>query len=129
MSAAQVTLAISFWGVVLSLVLGLVCSIITDLRIPVLRQIVAVYVELSRGTPLLVQLFFLYFGFSKLGILVGMLIGVVELIRTGSQIIDLYRFQCADGALWVYGAIFLMYFAICFPLSLVQRHLERKADK
>lgn len=58
-----------------------------------------------------------------------MLIGVVELIRTGSQIIDLYRFQFADGALWVYGAIFLLYFAICFPLSLVQRHLERKADK
>lgn len=67
-SAAQVTITISFWGVVLSLVLGLVCSIITDLRIPVLRQIVAVYVELSRGTPLLVQLFFLYFGFPKLGI-------------------------------------------------------------
>lgn len=58
-----------------------------------------------------------------------MLIGVVELIRTGSQIIDLYRFQFADGALWVYGAIFFLYFAICFPLSLVQRHLERKFAK
>ncbi len=29
-------------------------------RIPVVRQIVAVYIELSRNTPLLVQLFFIY---------------------------------------------------------------------
>jgi polar amino acid transport system permease protein len=66
--AAQVTIFISFWGIVLSLVIGLACSVITELKIPVARQIVAVYVELSRGTPLLVQLFFLYFGFPKLGI-------------------------------------------------------------
>jgi polar amino acid transport system permease protein len=41
---------------------------ITELKVPVARQIVAAYIELSRGTPLLVQLFFLYFGFPKLGI-------------------------------------------------------------
>jgi len=66
--AAQVTVFISFWGIVLSLVIGLVCSMITELKVPVARQIVAAYIELSRGTPLLVQLFFLYFGFPKLGI-------------------------------------------------------------
>lgn len=66
--AAQVTLYISFWGVVFSLVLGLACSLVQDFRVPVLRQIVAAYIELSRGTPLLVQLFFLYFGLPKLGI-------------------------------------------------------------
>ena len=37
-------------------------------KVPVLRQISAVYIELSRNTPLLVQLFFLYFGLPKAGI-------------------------------------------------------------
>ena len=37
-------------------------------RIPVLRQVVRVYIELSRNTPLLVQLYFLYFGLPKLGL-------------------------------------------------------------
>lgn len=58
-----------------------------------------------------------------------MLIGVVELIRVGQQIIDFYRFQYPMGALWIYGAIFFMYFLVCFPLSLVSRRLERKVTK
>ena len=37
-------------------------------KVPVLRQIVAVYIELSRNTPLLVQLFFIYYGLPKIGI-------------------------------------------------------------
>ena len=36
-----------------------------------LRQIAAAYIELSRNTPLLVQLFFLYFGLPKIGILIS----------------------------------------------------------
>jgi polar amino acid transport system permease protein len=55
-------------GILLSLAVGLVCSLITYYKVPVLRRIVAVYVELSRNTPLLVQLFFLYFGLPKMGI-------------------------------------------------------------
>ena len=45
---------------------GLVCAGIEIARIPVLRQVVRVYIELSRNTPLLVQLYFLYFGLPKL---------------------------------------------------------------
>jgi polar amino acid transport system permease protein len=36
--------------------------------VKVLKTIVQVYIELSRNTPLLIQLFFLYFGLTKLGI-------------------------------------------------------------
>lgn len=56
----------------------------------------------------------------------AVLLGVVEVVKVGQQIIDVYRFRCPDGALWIYGAIFLMYFFICWPLSLLARHLERK---
>ena len=44
------------------------CALIQYYKIPVLRQIVAVYIELSRNTPLLIQLFFLYYGLPKIGI-------------------------------------------------------------
>lgn len=58
-----------------------------------------------------------------------MLIGVVEVIRVGQQIIDLNRFDYPMGAFWVYGEIFFMYFIICWPLSIVSRRLERRWAK
>ncbi|MDO5084277.1 MAG: amino acid ABC transporter permease [Arachnia propionica] len=54
------------------------------------------------------------------------LIGVVEVLKTGQQIIDPNRFTHPDGALWIYGAILLLYFALCFPISRVARLLERR---
>ena len=36
------------------------------------------------------------------------LIGVVEVVKVGKQIIDASRYTANDSALWVYGAIFLM---------------------
>lgn len=61
------TLFISVFGIALAILTGLVCAAIETARIPVLRQIVRVYIEVSRNTPLLVQLYFLYFGLPKLG--------------------------------------------------------------
>ena len=46
-------------GVAGATVLGLICAVIQYERIPFLRQITAMYIELSRNTPLLVQLFFI----------------------------------------------------------------------
>lgn len=66
--AAILTVRIAFFGILLSLVLGIVCSIVQYYKIPVVRRVVSVYVEISRNTPLLVQLFFLYFGLPKIGI-------------------------------------------------------------
>ncbi len=54
------------------------------------------------------------------------LIGVTEVLKTGKQIIDANRFEYPNASLWVYAAIFLMYFMICFPLSLLSRKLTKK---
>jgi polar amino acid transport system permease protein len=69
--AALLTLRLGGVGILLALVVGLVCSLIRLEKVPLLSQLVRVYTELSRNTPLLVQLFFLYFGLPKLGIHVG----------------------------------------------------------
>ncbi len=66
--AMILTLQIGWSGIVLAVLVGFVCALIQYYKIPVLRQIVAVYIELSRNTPLLIQLFFLYYGLPKIGI-------------------------------------------------------------
>lgn len=66
--AAWLTLKLAFGGILLSLIIGLVCSVILYYKIKGIDIIVRAYIELSRNTPLLVQLFFLYFGFPKIGI-------------------------------------------------------------
>ena len=66
--AMILTLQIGWSGIVLAVLDGFVCALIQYYKIPVLRQIVAVYIELSRNTPLLIQLFFLYYGLPKIGI-------------------------------------------------------------
>ena len=45
-----------------------VCAVLQYEKVPVLRRIVGAYIQLSRNTPLLVQLFFLYYGLPKIGI-------------------------------------------------------------
>ncbi len=69
--AAGLTVRIAFFGIVFSLLLGFVCAAVQYYHIPVARKAVAVYIELSRNTPLLVQLFFLYFGLPKLGVVLS----------------------------------------------------------
>lgn len=54
------------------------------------------------------------------------LIGVIEALKVGQQIIDANRFQFPTSALWVYGTIFMIYFLICWPLSLVAKRLEQR---
>ena len=66
--AAILTVRIALIGILASVVVGLICSLIRYHRIPILHRIVGIYIELSRNTPLLIQLFFLYFGLPKIGI-------------------------------------------------------------
>jgi His/Glu/Gln/Arg/opine family amino acid ABC transporter permease subunit len=66
--AAVLTVQLGIEGILLSIVIGLVCALILYEKIPVLRRFVMIYIEVSRNTPLLVQLFFMYYGLPKIGI-------------------------------------------------------------
>ena len=66
--ALLLTLSVGWKGVALALVLGILCVLVLYLKIPVLRKIVGFYIELFRNTPLLVQLFFIYFALPKIGL-------------------------------------------------------------
>lgn len=57
------------------------------------------------------------------------IIGVTEVLKVGKQIIDANRFEFPNAAIWVYAAIFFMYFLICFPLSMVSRAIVKKQQR
>lgn len=69
--AAKLTVRIAVIGIIISIVAGLVCSLIRYYKVPVLHRIISLYIELSRNTPLLIQLFFLYFGLPRAGIILS----------------------------------------------------------
>jgi len=54
------------------------------------------------------------------------MIGVIEVIKVGQQIIEVNNLQYPTASFWIYGIIFFMYFCICFPLSRFSRKLEQK---
>lgn len=105
--AAVLTLKIGIAGIILSFLIGLVCVAVQNYRIPILRQIVVVYIEISRNTPLLIQLFFIYYGLPKIGIrtdpeacgIAGLaFLGgsyMAEAFRSGIEAIDLIQFESA----------------------------------
>lgn len=54
------------------------------------------------------------------------MIGVVEVLKVGQQIIEANRMSSPNAAFGVYLVIFLLYFIICWPLSILAKQLEKK---
>lgn len=86
--AAWLTVKTGTAGIVLSVIIGIICAGILYYRVPVLRRLVSAYVEISRNTPLLVQLFFIYYGIPKVsGIKTDAFVcGIVGLAFLGAAI-------------------------------------------
>ncbi len=68
MEAFWLTVRIGWLGIFLAVAIGIVSAFTSYFQIPVLSRVTGAYVEVFRNTPLLVQLFFLYFGLPKLGL-------------------------------------------------------------
>lgn len=66
--AAWLTLQLGVAGIFASLIIGLICSLLLYYKVKYVTKMIGIYIELSRNTPLLIQLFFLYYGLTKLGI-------------------------------------------------------------
>lgn len=84
--AAVLTVKIGLLGIIFAILVGLVCAVLQYYKVNIARQIVAIYIEISRNTPLLVQLFFIYYGMPKIGISMSPeLCGVVGLAFLGGS--------------------------------------------
>ncbi|AXK39343.1 amino acid ABC transporter permease [Crenobacter cavernae] len=68
LKGAGYTLLFAVSSMVLGLLLGFIVALVRVARVPVLAQLAAFYVSAMRGTPLLVQIFVIYYGLPSVGI-------------------------------------------------------------
>ena len=125
--AALLTVRIGCFGILAAVLVGIICSMILYFKIPVLQAVAAVYIELSRNTPLLVQLFFLYFELPKIGVRISAegcaVIGLAflggsymtEAFRSGLESIDRIQTESA-GSLGMNAGQTMRY--VIFPQAL-----------
>ncbi|HJA21092.1 amino acid ABC transporter permease [Limosilactobacillus panis] len=104
---AALTLQIFFWTLIGSLPLGILVSLGLISKIRPLKWVLEIYVWLMRGTPLLLQLIFVFYGLPIIGIvfqrydaaLVAFILNYAayfaEIFRGGFQAIDEGQFEAA----------------------------------
>lgn len=55
-----------------------------------------------------------------------MMIGIVEVLKVGQQIIEANRKSSPNAAFAIFATIFLLYFAVCWPISQLSKYLEKR---
>lgn len=107
--ALFLTLRVGWKGVAIAVLIGLFASAIIHFEIPIAKVFVSVYTELFRNTPLLVQLFFIYFALPQIGFRIspeacgtwglGLLGGayMTETFRSGLENIPKIQLESAES--------------------------------
>ncbi|HWT63146.1 MAG TPA: amino acid ABC transporter permease [Ochrobactrum sp.] len=87
------TLMLSAAGFTGALIIGIVACALSIQPVRWLRRIGIAYIDLIRATPLLAQLYFLYFGLPRLGIILPeMVIGIIALsLNSGAYVAEIIR--------------------------------------
>ena len=92
LSGLWVTLKISFFAMLLTLVIGIVVALMKLSSMIFLRDIATVYITIIRGTPLLVQIFLFYFIVANIFELERMVAGILSLgIFFGAYMAEILR--------------------------------------
>ncbi|WP_040212802.1 amino acid ABC transporter permease [Clostridium polynesiense] len=106
-NGAKLTIFLAFFTVLLGTVLGLLLSLMKLSKSIILKSIATVYIEFIRGTPILVQLYIIYYGLPSLGIeFPDVIAGIItlslnsaayvaEIIRAGINAVDKGQMEAA----------------------------------
>ena len=65
------TIPLTILSFSIALVIAVLAALVQFAHVPVLRQVARFYIWITRGTPLLVQLFVVFYGLPKLGIAIA----------------------------------------------------------
>lgn len=117
LKGAVTTLEVTFGALLLGLVLGTIAGTCRISRRPAVRLMADAYIQVIRGTPMLLQIFFFYFGFPQIYMMItgeGLAIDPIvtgilalginsgaynaEIIRAGIQSIDKGQMEAARGS-------------------------------
>jgi polar amino acid transport system substrate-binding protein len=77
LQGAAITIFLSVGSMVLAMALGMVLTVVRHSGPRFARAIATAYVEVYRGTPLLIQLFILYYGLPNIGITLSPLVAAI----------------------------------------------------
>ncbi|MGE5704658.1 MAG: amino acid ABC transporter permease [Clostridia bacterium] len=93
LEASWVTIELSLISILLGLILGLIAALMKISQIKPLVWLADFYIWVIRGTPILVQIFLVYYGLPQLGIELGaFLSSVIALgVNAGAYIAEIYR--------------------------------------
>lgn len=67
-SGIIMTLPLALVSFIIAMLLAIVCAMIQYAKVPIAKNIVQFYIWIFRGTPMLVQLFIMYFGMQSIGV-------------------------------------------------------------
>ena len=105
--AVLVTVEVSALGILLAIAIGLLCASVRYARVPAVGRLAGGYVQLARNTPLIVLLFFIYYGLPKVEIRLSQLASAViglafigggymaEAFRSGLESVDRIQWESA----------------------------------
>ncbi|MBM7868181.1 ABC transporter permease subunit [Heliobacterium gestii] len=93
LSGLKVTMEVTLYSLLLSMAIGVVIAILRVSSTKVFNAIGVTYVEFFQNTPLIIQVFFIYFGTPALGVkLSGFTCGTIGLaLYTGAYIGEVFR--------------------------------------
>lgn len=112
LSGLNVTLIISLLATVISLLIGVTIAYINHLRVPILYQLSEAYLFLIRGTPVVAQIYFFYYGLAifsntirdlnptyAVSIVIALGVGayMAESIRSGLTSVDRGQIEAAES--------------------------------
>lgn len=104
LAGAEVTLLLSVVAFALGLLLGLLAALARLSRFRTARVASQAYIDVIRGTPLLVQLFLIYFGLPEFGILIPAFPAAVLAlgINYGAYLAEVFRggILAVDSGQW-----------------------------
>ena len=116
LQAVLVTILLAFFAEALGVVLGLVLALLKISRSQILRFPAQLYIDVFRGTPLLVQIIFIYFATPLIGLrfeslffagLTALTLNsaayVAEIFRSGIQSIDRGQMEAGRASGLTYG--------------------------
>ncbi|MGA7777614.1 MAG: amino acid ABC transporter permease [Paraburkholderia sp.] len=91
--AAWLTLQITLLSFILAMLLGLLTALASASRSTLLRGVASVYIEAIRNTPVLLQIFIVFFGLPSMGItLNAYAAGVIALgVNVGAYLAEVFR--------------------------------------
>lgn len=92
-SGIMMTIPLALISFLFAMVLAVICALIQYAKIPIARKIVQLYIWIFRGTPMLVQLFIMYFGMQSIGIRISAIAAaiIVFSLNTGAYCAETIR--------------------------------------